>query len=204
MQRVSVYIDGANFSYGIRSINKRYSDFKFDFGRYIKFITKGRLLGNIYYYNASFKYDINPGLFKQQQKLFNRLRDLEKFNVILCKRQQITKDDGSCEFKIKGDDINLAIDMLRDAYEKKYDDAILISGDGDFKPLVEYVRKLGKHVENHYFKDNISLDLLKSCNTSTLIDKKIVNKFFYREKQMTLVGDTIMGKKIFSNTKGLQ
>lgn len=82
MQRVSVYIDGANFSYGIRSINKRYTDFKFDFGKYIRSITKGNLLVNVYYYNASFKYDINKELFQEQQKLFNRLNDIEKFEVI--------------------------------------------------------------------------------------------------------------------------
>lgn len=103
--------------------------------------------------------------------------------------------DGEESFTIKGDDIHLAIDMLRDAYENKYDVAILISGDGDFAPLIEYVRQKGKRVENYHFVGNISLDLIKECNTSSIIDKKIVNRFFYREEQ-TILAETDAGNKI--------
>jgi len=195
MQRVSVYIDGANFLYGIRSINEKYTDFKFDFKRYIQKLLKNRLLVDIYYYNASLKQELNPELYKKQQQFFERLRQIERFKVILCKRQRRTTKDGSDTYTIKGDDIHLALDMLRDAYENKFDVAILISGDGDFSPLVRYVRKLSKTIESSYFANNISLDLLKECNSSTIIDKKVVNEFFLREMQTTLA-DTEAGKKL--------
>ncbi len=186
MERVSIYIDGANFSYGIRSIKMSYTDFKFDFGKYAEEMTRNKKLIQVYYYNASLKYEINPELFKEQQKFFNRLKKLENFKLILCKRQRINNKDGTYNFRIKGDDLHLALDMLKDAYENKYDRAILISGDGDFKPLANYVKKLGKKVENHYFKGNISMDLLNECNNNVLIDKKVVNRFFYREQQRNL------------------
>ena len=35
-KRVCVYIDGANFYYGLKTIDKRYSDIFFDFEKYIK------------------------------------------------------------------------------------------------------------------------------------------------------------------------
>jgi len=119
----------------------------------------------------------------QQQQFFGRLRKLDKFKVILCKRQRRTLADGSDVYTIKGDDIHLAIDMLKDAYEDSYDCSVLISGDGDFAPLVRYVKNLKKQGKNVCFRNNISYDLRKECTTSVFIDKKIANKFFYRNKK---------------------
>ena len=47
----------------------------------------------------------------------------------------------------KGVDVELACDMLTFAIKDYYDVAILISGDGDFVPVVERVKDLGKIVE---------------------------------------------------------
>jgi len=45
IKRVSVYIDGANFYGGLTSINKRFTDTKFDFENYIKsLVGKGDLV----------------------------------------------------------------------------------------------------------------------------------------------------------------
>jgi len=121
MERISIYIDGANFYGGLRSINEKYTDIKFDFEQYILEITKKRNLVSIYYYNASLKQNLNPEIFQKQQKLFERLRKIEKFNLVLCKRQKRETKDGGHYFTIKGDDIHLAIDMLRDAYENKFE-----------------------------------------------------------------------------------
>jgi len=91
--------------------------------------------------------------------------------------------------------------MLRDAYENKYDSALLISGDGDFVPAVEYVKLKGKNVENYYFEGRVSLGLLNKCKVGYLIDKKIVNRFFFREEQQTLtIGDTDSAKKLFDTS----
>jgi uncharacterized LabA/DUF88 family protein len=199
MERVSIYIDGANFYYGIKSIDLKYTDFRFDFEKYIKKIVKNRKLIDIYYYNASLKQQKNPEIFKKQQKFFERLRKIPNFKVILCKRQRRVNDDGEESFNIKGDDIHLAIDMLKDAYENKYDSAILISGDGDFAPLVEYVKAKGKKVENYHFEKCISFDLIKECNSTFVIDKKTVNKFFYRGDFILKIGSNI--KRKFIHTK---
>lgn len=178
-------------------INEKYTDFKFDFERYILKIVSKRQLVEVNYYNASLKQGINAELFKRQQRFFERLRKLDKWKVVLCKRQKRGKHpDGRDEFSIKGDDIHLAVDMLADAYENRFDVAVLISGDGDFQPLVSKVRAKGKRVENIHFTDNISLDLLKHCNTSQVLDKKTVNKFFYRTQPTITLGDTDAGKKL--------
>lgn len=181
--RVSIYIDGANFYHGIKLINKYYTDTKFDFKKFIKKITKKDTLISIYYYNAPLKQDKNPLIYKKQQKFFQRLREIPNFNVVMCKRQKREDEHGKEYHIIKGDDIHLAIDMLSDAYKNKYDKAILLSGDGDFAPVVSYIKKEGKQVINYYFEGNLSKALSDVCETSILINKKLVNKFFYRENK---------------------
>ena len=51
VKRVSVYIDGANFYYGLKTINPRYSDIFFDFKKFIEKIVGNNKLIIIYYYN---------------------------------------------------------------------------------------------------------------------------------------------------------
>ena len=46
----------------------------------------------------------------------------------------------------KAVDVMIATDMVAMAYEKKYDIAYLLSGDGDFTPAVKKVREIGRKV----------------------------------------------------------
>lgn len=179
-ERVSIYIDGSNFYYGIHTLREGYTDFKFDFDRFIRKSVGKRRLIQVYYYNASLKQKVNPRVFSQQRRFFARLRKIKKFKVVLCRRQLRFGPEGEEFYRIKGDDIHLAIDMLKDAYEDKYDTAILLSGDGDFAPLVRYVKRKGKRVENYHFAENVSRALTKLCDECHIIDKKTANRFFYR------------------------
>ena len=51
----------------------------------------------------------------------------------------------------KGVDISLAKDLLSHAFLDNYDYAILYSGDGDYVPLVEEVKRIGKNVMVCFF-----------------------------------------------------
>jgi uncharacterized LabA/DUF88 family protein len=51
----------------------------------------------------------------------------------------------------KGVDIALTTDLLGNAYRDNYDVAVLIAGDGDYVPLVEEVKRLGKIVHVAFF-----------------------------------------------------
>lgn len=179
-KKISIYIDGANFVYGIKTINNRYNDFMFDFEKLAKEICKGNELVKVNYYNASLKRKLNINKWERQQKLFNRLRKVKKFEVILCRRQKKLNNLDEEFYSIKGDDIRLAIDMIMDATKNKYDKAVLISGDGDFAPLVRAIKTLKKEIEIYTFKEVCSNVLIKK-NKFTFIDKKLVNKCFFRE-----------------------
>ena len=87
-------------------------------------------------------------------------------------------------YTIKGDDIYLALDMIEDCYNDKFDKLILMSGDGDFIELLKRVKKKEKEVEVCYFKNCSSKVLLNQANKIHLINKKITNKFFYRVKKV--------------------
>lgn len=179
-KRISIYIDGANFVYGMKSLNSKYSDYHFDFEKFIRKIIGKNDLIDILYYNASLKQRINPRRFREQQKLLSRLRRITKCRVILCKRQKRFDSNNNEYYTIKGDDISLALDMLNDAWENKYDKVILFSGDGDFAPLLKYVKNKNKEVGVISFFKLASKNLLNEANEFSFIDKKIVNKFFWR------------------------
>ena len=49
-------------------------------------------------------------------------------------------------FEEKKTDINIACEMLTDAYENRFDVSFLVSGDSDLVPLVEKVTGMGKKV----------------------------------------------------------
>jgi uncharacterized LabA/DUF88 family protein len=182
--KLCVYIDGANFFGCLNNFDKFYFDLYFDFERYIKDITGKNNLIKVYYYNGYLKKKINPKVWVRQDKLFNRLRKLKNWNVVLCRKQECYDEDGKKFFRLKEDDINLAINALSDAYENKYNKMILISSDRDFIPLIRKIKKIGKDVEVCYFENAISkklLDLFEDKNKRK-ITKNVIKRYFFIDK----------------------
>ena len=184
VKRISIYIDGANFYGGLTSINKRFTDTKFDFENYIKYLVGDDSLVKISYYNALVKKKINKKIWRKQSDFFDRLRKIPKCKVTLCTRKSCLNILGAEYHTIKGDDISLALDMIEDCYNNKFDKAIFISGDGDFSDLLFRIKKKGKEIEICYFERSVAGILLKKADSKRLIDKKIANRFFYREKKV--------------------
>jgi len=54
--------------------------------------------------------------------------------------------------RTKGVDIALTTDLLSNAYRDNFDSAVLVAGDGDYVPLVEEVKRLGKVVHVAFFE----------------------------------------------------
>ena len=185
VKRISIYIDGANFYGGLTSLNKNFSDLNFDFENYIKYLCGQDKIVKIYYYNAHVKKKVNDKIWSKQKKLFDRLHKISKCKVSLCTRKSRLNILGEEYHTIKGDDIYLALDMIEDCYNDKYDKVILFSGDGDFTELLKRVKKKEKEVEVCYFRNCSSKVLLNQANKIHLINKKITNKFFYRDKKKT-------------------
>lgn len=56
--------------------------------------------------------------------------------------------------KAKGIDVALTKDMLSNAFRNNFDVAVLIAGDGDYVPLVEELKRLGKVIYVMFFRQN--------------------------------------------------
>ena len=60
------------------------------------------------------------------------------------------------ERKEKEIDVTLATDMIAYGFKDCYDIAVLISGDGDFRPAIRWILSLNKKVEIWSFKKALS------------------------------------------------
>jgi uncharacterized LabA/DUF88 family protein len=65
---------------------------------------------------------------------------------------EVFKRDAN-QTKAKGVDIALTKDMLSHAFRNNYDIAVLVAGDGDYLPVVEEVKRLGKLVYVWFFEN---------------------------------------------------
>jgi len=180
IMRVSIFIDGNNFYFGLKKIyGDDFKAMKFNFEKFCNSMAKDREIIQIYYYNAPLDRMKNIGKYKSQQKFFEKLRKITKFNVILCKLlKRRMKWTDKFYYVLKEDDIHMAADMIKGAFKDFYDGAILVSGDGDFVPAVKIVREEGKKVENIYFKKSASTNLRKNCDAPFILRKEVLDKFF--------------------------
>lgn len=61
--------------------------------------------------------------------------------------------------KEKRIDVLMAVDIIASAYEKDCDTLILVSGDGDFVPVLKKLKELDKNIEVWSFKDLLSTQI---------------------------------------------
>jgi len=161
-ERVSIFIDGSNLYHGLKVIGMSINDFE----RFANLIAGDRDLRRVFYYTAIMDRDFNEKGFIKQQKFLRKLSSIPKFKLVYCTFKKIMGKNGNIRYEVKGDDVQLANDMLVGAYENRYDTAVLVSGDEDFKPVVRTIKRLGKRVENIFFRGGSSSRLRKTCDLS--------------------------------------
>lgn len=132
MERVMIFIDNSNIFQGFRKY-----DIKADYEKLKRLITKDRILQSIFLYEGVV-YPMSPEKKNWYEELSNR-----SGYVIKASFDKIASS-GAIEKKV---DISIAIDIVSLAYENAYDTAVLVSGDGDFVPVVKKIKKLDKKVE---------------------------------------------------------
>jgi uncharacterized LabA/DUF88 family protein len=82
-----------------------------------------------------------------------RLNDVKKA-VRLLGFQPHVFEKLSQEKKAKGVDITLTKDLLVNAFQDNYDVAVLMAGDGDYVPVVEELKRMGKTVYVVFFTED--------------------------------------------------
>lgn len=192
-EKVIVFIDGSNHYHIVKKIINDDPDClsDFDFEKFIKILVGDRILVRTYYYTAPLdknylapKKSKKTGqeIYANQQKFFDKLRKIPYFNLILCRMQKETINGKVC-YMVKEDDINLAVDMVKLAYNNAYDTAILVSSDGDFVPAIKIVKEVGKKVENIGFETKFSWHLKHECDKYRQLSKEEVKGFIPSKKK---------------------
>ncbi len=133
MERVGLFVDGANLYHTSRALG-----FEIDFAAMLDYFRGGTYLVRACYYTALIETeDYSP---------LRPLTDWLAYNgwqVVTKPAKQQTDPQG--RLRLKGNmDVELAVDMLEMA--PHLDHAVLFSGDGDFRRLVEAVQRMGVRV----------------------------------------------------------
>ncbi len=160
-----VFIDGNNFYHDWKQVM---GDSNPDIQRFVDLTVhkkENRILKRIFYYNAPIDRVENPLGAESQQRFFTALGNIPRLNKVLGRLERRSIRIGSSGYTItcnhcgklveaevhthteKGSDINLAIDMLIQAYNDNYDIALLVSRDSDFVRAIQEVRRHGQDVE---------------------------------------------------------
>ena len=71
-------------------------------------------------------------------------------------------------------DVSLATALISGAVRDTYDTAVIISGDRDFVPAIEYVRTMGKRVEVMSFQSSLSSQLSRVADSVSLLDSAFI------------------------------
>ncbi len=132
-ERVALFIDGANLYSAARSLG-----FEIDYRRLLEHFRKEAHLIRAFYYTAL----VEDADYSPLRPLIDWL-DYNGYTMVTKPAKEYTDANGRRRFK-SNMDIELAIDMMDLA--PHIDHAVLFSGDGDFRRLVDAVQRRGVRV----------------------------------------------------------
>ena len=141
MERIIIFIDNSNIFKGFQKYRV-----KVDYEKLKNILSQNRQLNNIFLYEGVV-YPMSPEKKRWYEELSNR-----SGYVIKASFDKITSYVAT-EKKV---DINIAIDIISFAYESTYDTAVLVSGDGDFVPVIKKLKELEKNVEVWAFRYSLA------------------------------------------------
>ena len=143
--RIIVFIDAANVIYSCKSLG-----WKIKYQNMQKYFKRHCRLVDIYFYFAK------HAKSKKDANFLGVLANLG-FQLKVRIKKVYKNQDGSCD--VKGNvDGELIVDMI--SLKEQFDTAILMSGDSDFKYVVDYLRRLGKKVIIISTKYHVSKQLI--------------------------------------------
>lgn len=153
--RTSIYVDGFNLYYGcLKGTPYRWLDPK---ALATKLLRPGHEIGCIKYFTAKVRsFPNKPNAPARQDAYIRALRSLPELEVIyghfLSKDVWRSRTDGGGWVQVvwheeKGSDVNLATHLIADAYEDRFEAAIVISNDSDLcEPIRIATSELGRKV----------------------------------------------------------
>ncbi|MCH8151710.1 MAG: NYN domain-containing protein [Planctomycetes bacterium] len=186
MDRVCIFFDGSNFYHALKEAGW---PVQIDFGKLsIALAGQGRKHVHTYYYNAPLvapsrddpDFEAKDERCRSQQRFFNALRFVPNL-TFRPGRLQRAPTGGYVE---KGVDVMLATDMLILGHKDRYDVAVLISSDGDYRHAIEAVKfEFGKEVELHQVEASKAYSLIMACSRYCPISRKLIDSCRVRTRR---------------------
>jgi uncharacterized LabA/DUF88 family protein len=146
-EKVVFFLDYANINRAARE--KRY---RLDYHDLLQYVGEERFLVDAHCYVP-----INP---RNEHRLDAVIEELWRSGyIVTTKLGTIAGGTYKCNF-----DVEIAMDILKAIYQVKPDIIVLASGDADFVPLIQEVRRLGVRVEVAAFEETAGADILLKCS----------------------------------------
>ena len=146
MQRVTAYVDGFNLYFGLKDSGfKRY--YWLDVAALAKTLLKpGQQLLATHYFTAHIRANGRNSADQKRQKGYLEalaLRDVRcQFGHYLHKTRRCRQCGASWpDYEEKMTDVNIAVQLLGDAFDNAFDTALVISGDSDLTTPIRKVRE---------------------------------------------------------------
>ena len=159
---VYAYIDGSNLHKGIEELG-----WKLDYFRFKKWLEEKYKVSKAY---------IFIGLVQEHKRIYTYLQEAG-FTLIF--KETIPGKDGD----IKGNcDAEMVLKSVSDCYEIKYDNAILVTGDGDFACLASFLhekQKLRTIIAPNFKKSSY---LIRKIQVPLVFMNNLKNKLKQNEK----------------------
>lgn len=152
-ERIMIFIDHNNLFYEYKRCG-----IKFQYIPLIKIVSQNRSITKIFTY-MGLEYLIDMTRVIKREKFFQFLK---RNGIIVNKIPLMKKPRG--KQKEKEVDISLALDLFDLTVQDQLDRAILVSGDGDFRPLI----KKNKEIEIWSFENALSSRLKKAVKEENI------------------------------------
>lgn len=154
-ENIAIFVDSQNLYYSARMA---YSS-KVNYEKLLRLITNNRKLIKAYAYIVR-----PPG-----GDVNDFATSLEHIGYIVKIKDVRTRSDGSAKANW---DMGIALDIL--GILDYVDTVALASGDGDFVPLVEFIRNRHKRVEVYSFPENTAYDLKEKADRFEPLDDRVI------------------------------
>ncbi|MCZ7355781.1 MAG: NYN domain-containing protein [Candidatus Methanoperedens sp.] len=117
-------------------------------------------LVRVYYYDAIVDFRDDSEKHQEQESYFKRIQKINNYEVKLGRLIKTGKNNN--DYRQKGVDVLLAIDMISKAHLDHYDIALLLAGDDDYLDMVKSIKDFtGRRVYGAYFENSASKRLVE-------------------------------------------
>lgn len=169
-KRVTFYVDGFNFYYGLKRKKKVDISWKRFYwidivNLFEQFIGPDQELSKVVYFTAS---PLDPEKSSRQSAFLNAnsILNPDKFEIVRGKYINKTIECPNCRYSIqrpeeKKTDVNLSVRMMGDCFKDETDIVVLVSADTDLIPPIDFILKNFplKKVKVYFPPSNHSFDI---------------------------------------------